>query len=676
MPSWLVSVALARSPDPGTQCRAPEDTRFDAELALAPLLRGPTTAFLPSVEVVVTTPRGDRPGLAVVDLAGGCSRIDPATARAFGLDASGDLELSATVGGLHVVGLPVIVDPSAPGLVLGVLGLGGVAAALSPSEGVVRFAPRAGGPALVGSLGAPESVPGRRGDPLRVPGGIRFGPVVVDGTFELRTDRAASQIAASPKLPPSVERGGAESYDVGVRLGEGWLPDTWIHRAPETADPGAIGALGYDVLYAVDVAVDPTTRTIAFRPVTADRSGDASVAALAAAEARYAAEEAAAAGTPDATLPPSDPRATITFDGPGPARTPLGDAGNPVVRDRNLVLAETRWRAGRLEQALEAYSAAARYAGDHCGAHLDLAQRRLAWAGVDRASNDLFRKLVDDPLNRATTLWSQWQGLDEAVRAEVIAGRAPPGGVQVGQPSSCALVYGLRHRQLALAQDPQLSTFERAHERDPGVGWSRLLGLLDAGQYGPAAAVWSLSEGGVPPLWRTLAALRIAAALGQPTKADALWKHLPGAPSDTPLLDALVAYDAAALTPRPAEWTRKLVRQDPRWVPSQLVHALASGEAPPPLDPAALGRAPGSPQLRCQAAVHQALGGDVAGALRALDADPRPAEPDWWAARAVVAHLRHDAAARDRAVAELRTRFPLLPVDRLGLRDPPVVPPR
>ena len=70
-----------------------------------------------------------------------------------------------------------------------------------------------------------------------------------------------------------------------------------------------------------------------------------------------------------------------------------------------------------------------------------------------------------------------------------------------------------------------------------------------------------------------------------------------------------------------------------------------------------------------------ALTGDADGGQRLLDADRRTAEPDWWVAGAVVAHLRGDRPTRDRALAELRWRFPLLPIDRLGLRDPPPPPP-
>jgi hypothetical protein len=405
-----------------------------------------------------------------------------------------------------------------------------------------------------------------------------------------------------------VLRGGSPSYDVGARLGDVWLADTWIRRDEALSDPSPdfVGALGYDVLFAVDLAVDPVGRTVAFRPAASDASHDATGPAVEAATRRYEAEEKAAAGTADVTAAPSDPRATIGFDGPVAARVPLGDAGNPVVRDRNLVLADTLWRAGRLEEALQYYFAAARYAGDHCGAHLDLAVRRMAWAGEDRVTKDLVQQLVDDPLERAATLWETWSRLSDDVRAAVRAGHPPPGGVQVDQPATCAVVAGLRHRLLVTRADPGLAAFERAHEREPSVAWSRVLGLLEAGQYGPADALLPLTAGAVPPLWQDLVTLRLAAALGQPGRADPLWRNVPGAPTDTPLLSALLVLDAATLTPHPEEWTRKLVRQDPRWVPGQLVHALATKEPPPAWNPADDVRTPGDPTIRCQKAVHTA----------------------------------------------------------------------
>jgi len=676
---WLVSagVAWSRSDDPNVACQdGVGRILFDAEFAETALLRGPNTSFLPAVAATVTTAAGDRPALVVVDLAGGCSRIDPATTRALGLSIPerGIVELpSLTVAGLHLTEVRARLDDDAPGLVLGVPSLGKVAAAVLPSTGRVVFADSAAGSSLLGRVGVAVAVPGRKGSPLQVPGAMRWGPVVVDGTFELRTDLRESRIRPSGRLPEPVTRGGFAAWDVGTRLGDVWLADTWIRRgeATPTALGDQVGALGYDVLFAVDLAVDPATRTVAFRAVQTDRSQDATTPAVDAATARYEAEEKAAADTANATAGPTDPRAVISFDGPVAAAVPLGDPGNALVRDRNLVLADTLWRAGRLEEALTYYSAAARYAGDHCGAHLDLAERRTAWAGTDRSYKDLVRKLIDDPLERAAGMWDTWSRLSDDVRDAVRAGTPPAGGVQVDQPASCALVFGWQHRLTSGPTD----AFERAHDRDPGVAWSRLLRELELGRYGAADAILPLSAGAVPTLWRDLVELRLAAVLHQPARAETVWAGIPGAPTDTPLLSALLVYEAASTTNTPADWTRKLLRQDPRWVPGQLAHALASGEAPPPWDDAAAAREPGSPQVRCQRAVHQALSGDLASATRTLDLDRRPAEPDWWAAQAVVAHLRGERERRDQALEELKWRFPLLPVDRLGLRDPPAPPP-
>lgn len=678
MAVWLlVSPALARPADPGVACRIPPNVAFGQEPVELPLLRGPNTAFLPAVEGALSTPGGDRPGLFVVDLGGGCSRVDPATARAIGLPepVDGIVVTRIQLGALSLDGVRLRVDPDAPGLVVGLPSLGGVAGAVLPSQGLVTLAPRSGAAALLASVGGAVDVPGRRDDPLHVPGAMRWGPVVVDGTFALRTDRAESHLAPVPRLPAPVRHGGRDAYDVGIRLGADWLADTWILRDPSTAagppDPAYVGEMGYDVLFAVDLAVDPAGRQVAFRPASADRSRDATGPTVAAARARYAAEEAAAAGTDRATKEPTDPRATIGFDGPAPVATSAaGNPGNAVVRDRNRVLADALWRAGLLDEALPYWFAAARYAGDHCGAHLDLAQRRMAWAGSQRASQDLVRKLVDDPLERAVSLWTAWSALGAAERDAVRAGRAPAGGPQVEQPDACGLAPGLRHRVLATAGDPSAAAFAETWAVDPGVTWSRMLAELDAGRWSAAEDLLPRGRTAVEPLWGDLVAIRLAAVANAPARVEDRWANVPGAPTDAPLVSALLVLDAARRAGRPEEWTRKLLRQDPRWIPGQLVHALASRTPPPAFDPSALARSPGSPQIRCQLAVHRALAGDAAAAAKELEAVARPAEPDWWAAVAVVAHVRGDAALRDRAVAELKWRFPLLPVDRLGLVDP------
>ncbi len=117
----------------------------------------------------------------------------------------------------------------------------------------------------------------------------------------------------------------------------------------------------------------------------------------------------------------------------------------------------------------------------------------------------------------------------------------------------------------------------------------------------------------------------------------------------------------------PGVVTKKLVRADDRWVPGQLVHALATGVPPPPWDPRTEQREPGSPQVACQKAVHMALSGNLREASYLMRLERWPGVADWWAASAVVSALAGNTLARDEALINLRIRFPLLPVGTLGL---------
>ncbi len=673
----LLSVASARPTS--WFAEGLDAARLEGERVDVALLRGPTTGYRPAVMARLPVGEETRPQLVVVDLTSGHHRVDPPTVRALGLEPTVDeegayLELeTVALGGLTLRGLRVAVDEGADGFVLGAMALPPLAVALLPSAGVVRFVEVGDARALLDEVG--PAVKGQRdGLALRLPGAIRLGERVLEGTFELRTDRFASRLAPSEELPSPVRRGGEPSHDAGARLGEVWLADTWM--AVDPALPlaeGVAGVLGEDVLFAADLAVDPRRGLLAVRAAAPRPGPPTTLLTVEAARERYAQEERRAKGTPNATGAPMESRATIGFDGPTSTGAVLGDPGNPIVRDRNLQLADTLWAAGELEEALPRYLSAAQYAGDHCGAHLRLAVRRMATAGTDRLDKDFVARLVEDPLAQAALAWEEWSRVGEPARERLRAGDPPPPGtLAMAQPEECAVVWGLLHRVASsrgLAE--VVRRIERTHPSDPVVAWARVLDHLDAGRYGPAASLLSVARKGATEQELLLAEIRAAGGQGAVARVEALAREVPGAAAEHPLISALVVLEAARVTRRAEAPVRRLTLVDPRWVPGQVALSLVTGEAPPPWDPVLEQRRPGDPGVACLKAAHLAVSGDPTGAAALLEKGRSPAVPDWWAARALVAHVAGDEAARDAALRELATRFPLSPAGRLGLWGAP-----
>jgi hypothetical protein len=679
-----------------------EEVRINGGQIDVPLYRGPTTRYLPTVEVQITVAPGSgdvRPALAVVDLAGGWSRIGSEAASSLGLTVTFEkfegvwrrvaVLPEVTVRDLTFVNLHVEVVPDAPGVVLGVESLPEVAVAIMPSEGVVRWVPAKYGRSLVESFGTPiaatrqpprawRTATGRaRGDglKLRIEGAMRWGEAVVPGSFHLRTDQQTSRVAPSQRLPDPVMRAGEPFHDVGARLGDVWLPDTWISEDPELSDPDDdfAAALGYDVLFGLDIAVAPELGLVSLREADPGKWENATPVSVKFARARYEREEARAKENGEETCEFQDPKVNIGFQKKEKQRydVPLGDPGKPAVRDRNLDLAETLWWSGDLEEAIPYYLAASLCGGDHCAAHLKLGERRLAWTGTRVTETD-GAKLVLDPIFRAASLWDTWQGLDERARVAITEGRdVPSGGIQVWQPPECRIAFGLLTAVDRLRGDAdRVQEIEVEHLSDhPSIAYTRGLVALSEGRYGgadPLLAVATAMEA-VDRVDLEVATARSKAGQGQIEDVAAIARELPGYPNEHPLTTALGLLEAARSMAHPGVVTKKLVRADDRWVPGQLVHALATGVAPPLWDPRTEQRQPGSPQVACQKAVHLALSGSLREASYLLRLERWPGFADWWAALAVVAALAGDTVARDEALLNLRIRFPLLPVGSLGL---------
>lgn len=662
-----------------------------------PMYRGPTTRYLPTIEIQVEVDGEQRPSLAVIDIAGSWCRMSAETANSLGIPFAwekfqGQWRRVATVSKLSLRDLSFSemhfeITDDAPGLVIGLGALPEVAAALLPSEGVVRWVPAKYGASLVAYIGKPvpashqppkrwKTPLGRvRGDglTLRVPGTLRWGAAEASGSLHLRTDLETSRVSPSDRLPDPVMRAGAPFHDVGAKLEDIDLPDLWIREAPELSDPAPdfAAALGYDVLFGVDIAVAPAAGTVSFRAASAVTSMDATPISVEFARKRYEQEEARAKGTADATSAQGDEKVQIGFSGPKKSEVALGDPGKPKVRDRNLVLAETLWRAGQLDEAIPYYLAASQHAGDHCASYLLLGERRLAWAGT-QLLDSVVAKLVVDPLERAGKLWDTWLALDDATRDAITEGKdIPEGSLQVWQPPSCRIAYGLLSAvERARGRDDKVVKIEEAHlDAHPSIAYTRGLFALGEQSFGTADPLLEVA--------RTASAVdavdlqvAIARAKGGQSQLDELLeiaKEIPGYPTDHPLVIALGMLEAGRLAGKPDVVTRKMLRADERFVPASLAYALATGERPEPWDETIEHMQPGAPQVACQKAVHLALSGNVREATYLLRLERWPGFADWWAALAVVSHIAGDHQTRDDALRELALRYPLVPVFTLGL---------
>jgi hypothetical protein len=281
-------------------------------------------------------------------------------------------------------------------------------------------------------------------------------------------------------------------------------------------------------------------------------------------------------------------------------------------------------------------------------------------------------KLVLDPISRAAKLWDTWQQLEERTRIAITEGRdVPSGGLQVWQPPACRVAFGLLTAVERLrGDDKRVQEIEVEHLADhPSIAYTRGLVALSEGRYGGADPLLAVATAmqAVDPVDLQVAVARSKAGQGQIEEVAAIAHQLPGYPTEHPLTSALGLLEAARSMAHPGVVTKKFVRADDRWVPGQLVHALATGVAPPPWDERTEQRQPGSPQVACQKAVHMALSGDLREASYLLRLERWPGFADWWSALAVVAALAGDPAARDEALLNLRIRFPMLPVGTLGL---------
>lgn len=648
-----------------------------------PLVRGAASGYLPAVAGVAHAAKADagRPLLVRLSLGHGLTRIDGETLSTLGGEATwsrlgGTWQRVATLDRL-VLGEVVLekvrlqVTDDVDGMVLGLAALPQLAVALKPSTGTVTLAPARDADAVLASVGTAQ--------PLEVapyevyPDGATLllpATVVLDaprpGKVVLATDRPDSRVAPNPN---PLRRAGGFAYRVGATLGGAEVVEVWAPALDELAARGVTAELGYDALYRTDLVIAVAAGRFAARATDTVQAADASEQALAFARERFAQDEAAR---------PTDERVEgrvqIAFDSPTEATVPLGDPGDPVLRDRHLDLAEALWQANALDEALKHYLSASEFAGDHCLTHLRLGEARLAWSGT-RQAQSFVQDLTAQPLEHAGTLWDQWVALTPAEREAIWRGQElPEGSLQVYQPPDCTRAWGqlVASRDAQGAGDDARAIEARTLGASLSVAVARARHLLDAGQ--PAEAEGALAVLRDHPELHALAyrllQARSLAERGQRDAALELLAEVPGQPTANPLSAALAALEVGRTLGDAPAATKAMVKADgfdPTWA---LVHALATGEAPPPWDEAFAQQWPGSPQVQALRAVHQAASGDLDAARATLAAPKRRAVADWWAAKAVVAWLAGDDEARLDALAEWRYRFPLLPGATLGTLPP------
>jgi len=657
-----------------------------------PLLRGASTDYLPAVagEVPVEGQQAPRPTLVRIELTSGWSRVDPETLSTLGgtwewTQLRGEwhriAELPALrLGEVELLGVHLEVDEQADGLVLSFASLPEVGVAVLPSKGIVRVVPARDAGELVRSVGGAvklsaqptkpwdhdgQSVAGD-GTTLRVPSEWSFGEVSATGVVHLSLQTASSRTTTRSTPRPAL-RGGQPAFEVEGTLGEAELWPTWAPVDASLSDPHPdfLGQLGYDALYRVDLALSAADRTLSARAIAAPIAHDADALAVAFARTRFEQDEALRP-----TEARTEGRVQIGFDGPQRAAIPLGDPGDPVLRDRHLDLAETLWRAGELDESLKHYLAASEHAGDHCLTHLRLGQRRLAWSGA-RQTQSFVQDLTEQPLRRAGTLWSQWIELDQPTRDAIWAGtELPEGSIQVYQPPECMEAWGL----LAAAATAQgrrevaLDLETRLQDRSLSVAFARANRLLEEQQHLTAEGVLSfvVDHREAFPLDQRIA---LAQAMAGRQAGEAMRERIrevPTYPTDHPLTAALGVLEAGRIAGDAKGATRALVQGDEAWMWGQVAHAVATGEAPPPWNDAPSLRWPGSPQVEALRAVHLAVSGELEEGQAHLDAHKARGVADYWAARAVLAWLSGDEEGRLGALRQWSLRFPLLPGSTLG----------
>lgn len=624
---------------------------------------------------------GDRQILIALDLLAEPTRIGEAFVRSLGLtpkDSKGERvveipEIRLPGNGEGELVLAQVRARVVPGddLILGLGALDELAVGLLPSKGKVLFWPESQGSMLLADIAT--SVPFQRqsgrwdesgtsyasnGLMASMEGKLRGDGGTRDIRLHLRTDEPLSVV--EPNLGTAVDLlDGVARASLDASIGRAQLPPSLARVEPAVPDPDPAVqvALGYDVLSAADIAMSGSL--IAVRPAVRPNWEDTAAFAAAQAKARYAAW--AQRQPPERLAPP--PLAV-------PPRTnPEGDPGRPDEMTFHQDLADALWAAGEDVEALARQHDATVAAGDRCLPYLRLGERRLRAAGP-RLEDEAYRTSVREPLERAGALWDAWAGLTETERADAAAGKGPPGTLRIPQDDECRRAWGLlMGAWLAIDSLDKVSGLYASHkDTDTSVGHLMGIALLDADPNYAESLLRSARSGlrtDAPSSERIDLEMAIAVAQvagGQPEAARAFLATVAQERVTHPLTIALIAAELGA--PPPSDLIPL-----PGVMAAHVVHAARGGTPPVGLDEALTGAALREPWNTTIDAIRA-----VWEVSRGRDPSWRPRRPDLadvWSARAMIAALSGDRSGREDALAELRGRYPDLPLGFLGVEHIP-----
>ena len=615
-----------------------------------PLYRGEVDGFRPLVHVSFPDAAASST-LAVIDLGGSWTRIGEALAEELGLSVR-PAKLDGRpvrrtsipameIGDLRLEALRAEVVEG-DGLVLGLGTLASRGIGILPSRGVVQFLAASETDALLRELGGAlhgggqdlsrwrEHGERRRGNGLSLSVPVRLGDR--DGSAWIRTDWSETRLTE-------------DSGEASLRIAESPIPTSGAYD-PGLGDPSSdfVGGLGYDALYAFDLAFDPKSDRVALAWVDDPKWEDASDVRIAIAQLRHSVWVASR----DGDLPGDQGGPRIGFAPPGgPAEAAGSDADAALQFQR---LADVLWKAGDPEAAVRASASAARAAPQSCALGLTLGTRRLRSSGAMQ-SQDFVARLVRDPLREAGTQWDAWVSLGAEERSAI---RAGDGDGRVAQSDRCRDAWGVY--ALALLAQGDVEGVLALEGQDSGRDQTLALAVARANlASGDAAASEASIRGAMGGGSRAIAPARFAFAAARHGQDKPMPRLTVGA--ERP--DAVwLALSARAMG----------VEASSDRIPDRLADAFYGRETleglSEQLDRLRARRA-GAREVDSQLAIFHVLAGDLPRAKEALKraAKDRHRVPDYWLARSLLALSMWDLEAADTALMELRMRFPELPTD-------------
>jgi tetratricopeptide (TPR) repeat protein len=420
----IPGIALAKAPDWGAEGAGKVEIAGPVEV---PLYLGQATKGLPAVWVTGAVPAEGAPTamFASIDLTRGWTQVPEPVAKALGAKPKGGF---AVIPELHI-GDVVLRDVRAqvgPAFVIGVATLDELGVAMLPSKGVLKMVPADQAEALLSEVGTAAEA-GRNGTKPYFEQGQKVRgngtSLTVDGTIGgstgivyLRPDKAQTQVFSEnptwTRKVDGVRQVGTEPVVAGAKLGSVWAQE---NGSIGSYDGKMIGSIGFDALYAADVAVAPAAAKIAVKAVDAPKYANPAPKALEQAKAEFQAAEKAAAGAPEEKKP---------MEG--------ADPGLPGTVGRETAYAGALLAAGQSAEAIEHYRKAVAVAGDACAPYHALGQALLATGNAQEAA-PLFEK--------AGALWDKWYAQDVDTRDLIAAGKAPSLAAPAGKaPSDAAFL--------------------------------------------------------------------------------------------------------------------------------------------------------------------------------------------------------------------------------------------